>query len=77
MLINLIKYVFTITGHQWRIGGTLQDPSEQDIRTTLDEAASHLYSDEYDVGATFHTGGLIIEKRPQGYAVYVHVGEFS
>lgn len=77
MLIHLIKHIFMRTGHQWRIGGTLQDPTEADIRATLDEAASHLYSDEYEVGATFMTGGLIIEKRPQGFDVYVHVGEYS
>jgi len=77
MVINLIRHVFSMTGHQWRIGGVLRSPTEDDIRMGLDEAVGVLYSDEYAVGDTLLTGGLIIEKRPEGYDVYVRVGTYN
>lgn len=75
MIIKLIDYVFTFTGRTWKIGGEDREPTEDDIRKTLDKAAEVLYSRE--VGQSINMGGLIFEKTKDGTDVYAYVGEYK
>jgi hypothetical protein len=70
----MIHELFESIGQAWKIGGTKRVPQEADIKTTLDRAASVLYSK--DVGTRLEVGGLIIEKREHGHDVYVFVGNY-
>lgn len=75
MITTLIRQVFKATGRQWKIGGSLTEPTENDMKKVLDSAADALYSKQ--VGSTFSMGGLHVEKTRDGFDVYVHVGEYS
>ena len=75
MIEFFVTEMFERIGHLWRIGGTLRQPTENDVRQVLDEAAGVLYTSPTDT--QFQTGGLIIEKADDGHDVYVYVGNYK
>ena len=75
MIEDMVSEIFERIGHMWRTTLTFIQPSAEDVRAVLDEAAVRLYDD--DVATQFQTGGLIIEKAPTGYDVYVYVGNYE
>jgi len=70
-----VSEIFRRIGHVWRVGDSYVWPSEDDVSKVLDKAAGALYT--RGVEDRFETGGLIIEKRPKGYSVYVYVGDYD
>lgn len=50
-------------------------PDEADVEAALDEAARVLYNEP--VGSYLAVGRLIIEKLPDGHAVYMYVGNYE
>jgi len=74
-MIKLILNAFRLNGRTWTIGGKPVEPTENDVRKVLDEAAKTLYAKK--TGTTFTMGGLHIEKAGSGYDVYVHVGTYK
>lgn len=73
-----VQQVFDENNHRWKIGDTYIVPSQDDIEKTLDKAVSMLYDKELypnqDIGDRLEMGGMIIERRPVGFDVYVHIG---
>lgn len=74
MIAEIVTELFHRIGQQWKIGGTLMDPSEDDVEKVLDAAAKKLY--DGDVGDRLEVGGLIIEKADTGHDVYMYVGRY-
>lgn len=75
-MIDLIKSILEATDRMWSIKGKgYIVPNEDDIEKTLDIAAAQLY--DRPVGTRLSVGGLIIERLPQGFDVYVHVGKYK
>lgn len=74
MVEKLINYVMFATGRTWRIGGEDVLPDENDIMLTLDRAAKELI--DSDTGQILEVGGLLIEKKNLGHAVYIYVGDY-
>lgn len=75
MIEEIVSGVFRKIGHVWRAGDKYIWPEEDDVRRVLDSAAARLYDSDTDT--RLETGGLIIEKRPKGYSVYVYVGDYE
>jgi hypothetical protein len=77
LIVRIILGIFRQTGRTWNIGGKPVQPSEDDVRKVLDQAAKTLYS--RDVGG-FTMGGLHVERNdanPKEFDVYVHVGTYN
>lgn len=74
MIEYLVSKLFDELGHEWKIGDSLQVPTEDDVRRVLDKAVETLY--DRDVGTRLETGGLIIEKREHGFEVYCYLGNY-
>lgn len=75
MIEAIVSDVFDKTGQTWKVDGQPHQPTEDDVLKVLDAAAAKLYDEP--VGSRLETGGMLIEKMPQGHAVYVYCGEYD
>lgn len=75
MLESKIADWFAENGWTWNLkGGRTVVPTDSDVERALDEAVKQLYNEP--VGTQLQVGRLIIEKKNQGYDVYMYVGEY-
>lgn len=75
MIEMMVVDTFDKIGHRWNTDNGKIRVSDEDVKKVLDHAATVLY--DGDVGDKLSVGGLIIEKRPKGYAVYVYLGNYQ
>ena len=75
MIERIVTDVFHRIEHMWKSERLYFVPSEDDVRKVLDKAAETLYDEP--IGTQLQTGGLIIEKAPKGYDVYVFTGNYK
>ena len=75
MIGELVNEVFERIGHEWKIGNSYAVPTEDDVEKVLDMAASKLY--DAAEGTRLEVGGLIIEKRPSGFDVFIYTGNYK
>lgn len=78
MIEQLVSDIFRRIGHMWTLDTGFIQPTEEDVRQVLDEAAKHLYDGAE--GDQLETGGLIIERlneKNQMKSVYVWVGDYE
>jgi len=67
---------FKLNEFYWRLADKGRIiPDESDVEAALDEAARILYSEP--VGAYLTVGRLIIERLPDGHAVYMYIGDYQ
>lgn len=75
MIEQIVSQLFKRIGHTWLLDSGFTAPSEKDVQQVLDEAVRMLY--DRPIGTQFQTGGLIIEKAPDGYDVHCFVGNYK